>query len=74
MSDTAPGVSFLASPWTARGDSGEGPQEASSFLGEQGRGPSLLVLYLFLFTPGLYQRADGSVCARVCVSVFLAKP
>ena len=56
-------------PWATRGDSGEGLQEASSFLGEQGKGPRSLSLVPYLFTPGLCQRADGSVCVCVCVCV-----
>ena len=70
MSDTAPGMSFLASPWTARGDSGEGPQEASSFLGEQGRGPrSLSLVPFFVHSRALSKSRWKCVCACVCVCI-----
>lgn len=68
MSDTGSGMSFLVFPWTTRGDSGEGLQEASSFLGEQGRSPSSLSLVPFFIHSRALSRWK-CVCVCVCVSV-----
>ena len=68
MSDTGSGMSFLVFPWTTRGDSGEGLQEASSFLGEQGRSPSSLSLVPFFVHSRALSRWK-CVCVCVCVCV-----
>ena len=55
-------------PWATRGDSGEGLQEASSFLGEQGKGPrSLSLVPFFVHSRALSKSRWKCVCVCVCV-------